>query len=230
MKIELEIDIGSGSWAPDKGIIEKINEAFNLKHMHENKDVLDSIKKVESEVLNDSDNPVSSKAVDAELKKKITEEDVDKKLEKIHTHENKDVLDGLSADGESLMFNGKGIGGGAEIDLGLLPAQIVARLLSKANVTTVFGTPEEISADGSYENFFFATGMNTFLVCVPSESGKLIYMNGDTYEFTEEMNVNKGNLIIFWFNNEMQLSNTAKGGEFIREVLVNGIESVTSES
>ena len=147
-----------------------------------------------------------------------------------HNHENKDVLDGLSADGESLMFNGKSIGGGAEIDLELLPAQIVASLLYKANVTTVFGTPEEISADGSYENFFFATGMNTFLVCVPSESGKLIYMNGDTYEFTEEMNVNKGNLIIFWFNNDMQLSNTAKGGEFIREVLVNGIESVTSES
>lgn len=230
MKIELEIDIGSGSWAPDKGIIEKINEAFNLKHMHENKDVLDSIKKVESEVLNDSDNPVSSKAVDAELKKKMTEEDVDKKLEEIHTHENKDVLDGLSADGESLMFNGKSFGGGAEIDLGLLPAQIVASLLSKANVTTVFGTPEEISADDIYTNFFYSMSMDSFLVCVPSESGKLIYMNGDTYEFTEEMNVNKGNLIIFWFNNEMQLSNTAKGGEFIREVLVNGIESVTSES
>ena len=147
-----------------------------------------------------------------------------------HTHENKDVLDGLSADGESLMFNGKGIGGGAEIDLELLPAQIVARLLSKANVTTVFGTPEEISADGTYENFFFATGMNTFLVCVPSEIGKLIYMNGDTYEFTEEMNVNKGNLIIFWFNNELQLSNTVKGGEFLRQLLVDGIESVTSES
>lgn len=230
MKIELEIDIGSGSWAPDKGIIEKINEAFNLKHMHENKDVLDNIKKVESEVLNDSDNPVSSKAVHAEFKKKMTEEDVDKKLEKIHTHKNKDVLDGLSADGESLMFNGKSFGGGAEIDLELLPAQIVASLLSKANVTTVFGTPEEISADGSYEDFFFATGMNTFLVCVPSESGKLIYMNGDTYEFTEEMNVNKGNLIIFWFNNEMQLSNTAKGGESLRQLLVDGIESVTSES
>ena len=147
-----------------------------------------------------------------------------------HTHENKDVLDGLSADGESLMFNGKGIGGGAEIDLELLPAQIVASLLSKANVTTVFGTPEEISADDIYTNFFYSMSMDSFLVCVPSESGKLIYMNGDTYEFTEEMNVNKGNLIIFWFNNDMQLSNTAKGGEFIREVLVNGIESVTSES
>ena len=230
MKIELEIDIGSGSWAPDKGIIEKINEAFNLKHMHENKDVLDSIKKVESEVLNDSDNPVSSKAVDAELKKKMTEEDVDKKLEKIHNHENKSVLDGLSADGESLMFNGKSIGGGAEIDMELLPAQIVASLLYKANVTTVFGTPEEISADDSYMNFFYSTSMDSYLVCVPSESGNLIYINGDTYEFTEKMNVNKGNLIIFWFNNELQLSNTAKGGEFLRQLLVDGIESVTSES
>lgn len=147
-----------------------------------------------------------------------------------HTHENKDVLDGLSAEGESLMFNGKGIGGGAEIDLELLPAQIVASLLSKANVTTVFGTPEEISADDSYMNFFYSTSMDSYLVCVPSESGKLIYMNGDTFEFTEEMMVNKGNLIIFWFNNEMQLSNTTKGGEFLRQLLVDGIESVTSES
>lgn len=147
-----------------------------------------------------------------------------------HNHENKSVLDGLSADGESLMFNGKGIGGGAEIDLELLPAQIVASLLSKANVTTVFGTLEEISADDSYMNFFYSTSMDSYLVCVPSESGNLIYMNGDTYEFTEKMNVNKGNLIIFWFNNEMQLSNTAKGGEFLRQLLVDGIESVTSES
>ena len=147
-----------------------------------------------------------------------------------HTHKNKDVLDGLSADGESLMFNGKSIGGGAEIDLELLPAQIVASLLNKANVTTVFGTPEEISADSTYTDFFYLASMDSYLVCVPSESGNLIYMNGDTYDFTEKMNVNKGNLIIFWFNNEMRLSNTAKGGEFIREVLVNGIESVTSES
>ncbi len=147
-----------------------------------------------------------------------------------HTHENKDVLDGLSADGDNLLFNEKNIGGGAEIDLELLPAQIVASLLYKANVTTVFGTPEEISADDTYTNFFYSMSMDSFLVCVPNEDGKIIYMSTDTYEFTEEIGVTKGNLIIFWVNNDMTLSLTTKGGEFLRQLLVDGIESVTSES
>ncbi len=156
--------------------------------------------------------------------------EVNKNTAARHTHENKDVLDGLSADGENLLFNGQSIGGGAEIDMELLPAQIVARLLRKNNVTIVFGTPEEIGSDDIYQNFFYSMSMNSFLVCVPSQDGKIVYMSTDTYEFTEEISVLKGNLIIFWVDNNMALSLTTKGGEFIREVLVNGIESVTTES
>jgi hypothetical protein len=97
MKIEFDIEVGSGSWTPGKAILEMIKEAYEQKHEHSNKTVLDKIAAVESEVKSDSDNPVSSSAVAREI-------------EKIHSHENKDVLDRFGTDDAGdVTFDGKGI-------------------------------------------------------------------------------------------------------------------------
>ena len=98
MKFEFDIDIASGSWSPGHDILEMIKSAFKLRHEHSNKDVIDKITAVESEIKEDSDNPVSSAAV-SEVTKKI------------HTHNNKDLLDSFAEDEDgNLLFNNHGIG------------------------------------------------------------------------------------------------------------------------
>lgn len=147
-----------------------------------------------------------------------------------HSHENKDILDLLSADGKNLTYNGKSIGGFAEIDLDLLPAQIVSKLLLTGGVTEVIEIPESAVNDEIYTNWFYSFEMNSYLLFTAKEDGNLTYLSTDTYEFTESINMAKGNICIFYINTDGNMIVKRMGGESLRNLLIDGLENTMAEA
>lgn len=216
MKIEFDIEVGSGNWTPGKAILEMIKEAYNQKHEHSNKNVLDKITAVETEVKSDSDNPVSSSAVAGEI-------------EKIHSHENKDVLDLIGQKDGNLIFDGKEItaslsGSG---NFRVTAAQVATELLTASNVTVVSCKPSEAINNENYTNFFWSLIAHTYIIFVPIEGGELQCFSSETYDFSETIDVFAGQLVIWYCDTSGELNRYLKQGKEIRNILINGLESLS---
>ncbi len=216
MKIEFDIEVGSGNWTPGKAILEMIKEAYNQKHEHSNKTVLDKITAIESEIKSDSDNPVSSSAVAGEI-------------EKFHSHENKDVLDLIGQEGGNLTFDGKEItaSSSGSGDFRVTAAQVAAELFAASNVTVVSCKPSEAINNEYYTNYFMDLIANTYIIFAPTEDGKLRIFSTETYELSETIDVLAGQLVIWYCDMGSWPTCYIKQGREIREILINGLESLS---
>ena len=146
-----------------------------------------------------------------------------------HTHENNDVLDLIGQEGGNLTFNGKEITASASGsgDFRVTAAQVAAELITTSNVTVVSCKPSEAINNEDYTNFFWSSIANTYFIFVPTENGELSCFSSEAYDFTEKSNVHVGEMHIWHVDISSELSYYKKQGKEIRDILINGLESLS---
>lgn len=146
-----------------------------------------------------------------------------------HTHENKDVLALIGQEGGNLTFDGKEItaSSSGSVNPKVMAAQVAAELLTTSNVTVVSCKPSEAINNEDYTNFFWSLIAHTYIIFVPIEDGELQCFSTETYDFSETIDIFAGQMLIWYCDMSGELNRYLKQGKEIRDVLINGLESLS---
>lgn len=144
-----------------------------------------------------------------------------------HTHENKDVLALIGQEGGNLTFDGKEITASGTGNTRVMASQVAAELLTTSDVKVTSGKPSEAKNDEIYANFFIDLLANTYLIFVSTEDGKLQCFTMETFDYTETIDVHEGEMLIWYCDMGGELTRYSKQGKAIRDVLINGLESLS---